>query len=106
MTHQEQQRTIQDRETVLRAQRTELEADLTQLTSLIESESAKWAERRGAVHALQQQIPPEAGDDADEARMAWYVAAYQDAQQEAVMTHSLIERYGEIARALTSCQQE
>lgn len=104
MTRQEQQQTAHDREAVLRAQRTELEADLTQIVALIESEVVEGAERRSAVESLGQKV--EHGTEDDEARMAWYLAAYEDAQHAVVVTHSLMERYNEIARALTSCQQE
>ena len=106
VTRQEQREEAQDREEVLRARRDALEADLTQVAALIETESSRWAERRSAVQALQQKLSDKAEGDAEEARMAWYLAAYEDAQHAIVVTHGLMQRYNEIAGALTSCQQE
>lgn len=106
MTKEEHHQEVRDRERVLRAQRGELEADLTQLTELMEAESAKWAERRSSVQALGQKLPPDTGEGDEDARMAWYVAAYEDAQHTLVMTQGLMLRYNEVAQALTSCQQE
>ena len=93
-----------DRDEVLRAQRAALEADLTHVAELIEAESARWAERQSAVQSLGRKVDHGAGDD--EARMAWYLAAYEDAQHAIVVTHGLMGRYNEVARALTSCQRE
>jgi hypothetical protein len=104
MTRQEQQQAAHDRETVLRAQRAELEADLTQIIALIKTEFAEGVERQSAVQSLGQKVDHDR--ESDEARMAWYLAAYEDAQHAIVVTHSLMERYNEIARALTTCQQE
>jgi hypothetical protein len=106
MTRQDQRQETHDREEALRAQRAALEADLTEVAALIETESAAWAERRLAVQALEQTQQGAPDTDADEARMAWYLAAYEDAQHAVVVTQGLIQRYNEIARALTGCQQE
>ena len=105
MTRQEQRQEVQDRDAVLRAQRDVLEADLIHVAALIETEAATWAERRSAVQALHQKVLDSADGD-DEAREAWYVAAHEDAQHTLVVTHGLMQRYNEITRALTSCQQE
>lgn len=104
MTRQEHQQGSKDREVVLRAQRAQLEADLTHVVALIEAESGKWAERRSAVQSLGQKVDDGAEDD--EARMAWYLGAYEDAQHAIVVTQGLMQRYNDIALALTSCQQE
>lgn len=104
MMRQEDQQEVQDREEALLAQRAALEADLSQVLALGDTEAEKWTARRSAIQALGQKVD-HAGDD-DEARMAWYLAAYEDAQHAVVVTHGLMERYNEIARALTACQQE
>ena len=103
MTRQEQGE-AHNREAILRAQRAPLEEDLMHVVTLVETESAKWAERRSAVQSLSQQFDHAAGDD--EARMAWYLAAYEDAQRAVTMTQSLMQRYNDIARTLTRCQRE
>jgi|SRR5947209_19737714 len=105
MTHADQQET-QERVGALRAQRAALESDLTQVVELIDAESAKWAERRSAVQALEHRLEPGLSADPEEARMAWYLAAYEDAQHAVLMTHGLMQRYNDIARALTACQRE
>jgi uncharacterized protein YjiS (DUF1127 family) len=106
LTRLGQQQVAHDREAAMRAQRAELEADLRHVVALIETEAAKWAERRSAVQALEQKLDHGMDDDPEDARMAWYVAAYEDAQHAIVVTHGLLQRYNEIARALSSCQQE
>ena len=106
MNRQEQRQEAHDREQVLRARREALEADLTHVAALIETESAEGSVRRGAVQGLRQQLEDATDEDADETRMAWYLAAYEDAQHTIVVTQGLMQRYNEIARALTSCQRE
>lgn len=106
VTRQEQRQEAHDRETVLRTQRAALEADLMHITALIDAESSSWSERRSTVRALQQKLSDSVNGDVDEARMAWYLAAYEDAEHAMVVTNGLIQRYDEVARALTSCQQE
>jgi hypothetical protein len=106
MSRRQQQGTIDDRTAILRTQRETLQTDLAQVSDLIETELASWAERRAAVHDLQQAVGSAMESEADEARMEWYAAAYHDAQQAQFGTHALVLRYNEIARALTACQQE
>ncbi len=106
MTRHEQRQEADDRGEVLRRRRDALEADLTQVTALVEMESSRWAARRSAVQGLQQKLSECADSDVDETRMAWYLAAYEEAQHAMVVTHGLMQRYDEISRTLTSCQQE
>ncbi|HLJ66357.1 MAG TPA: hypothetical protein VKX16_03235 [Chloroflexota bacterium] len=106
MTRQEDQQESQDRELALQGQRAQLEADLSHVAQLIDTELAEWVERRSAVQALGQGVDDRIDDGADEVRMAWYLAAYEDAQHAVVVTQGLTHRYNDIARALTTCQQE
>ncbi len=106
MTKQERERDVHDRGDDLRARRAEMEADLVELVDLIDAERARWEERRASARELRQKVQDARSDTADDARMAWYLAEYQDAQQTIVAIQALVERHNHVAQGLTSCQQE
>lgn len=104
VTRWQERREAHAQEDALRAQRRELESDLTQIAALIEVEAVRWADRRSTVRSLGQEVQDDA--TADAARIAWYTAAYEDAQHALVMSQTLFQRYNDVARALSSCQRE